>query len=245
MTALVVLEHRNLDEVVVITNEMVGNLGDYAAIGLRAGQRVTIEDLLYATMLPSAGDAAQALAIYTSGSIANFANVMNQKAKELGLKNTHFSNPVGMNEDNYSTAHDMAIILQAALKNKTFAKIFQTYRYQLKSVNLTAEKTFTKRPDIIGGKTGYTQLAGRCLASNSKLNGVNYILVTLGANPNSTEHLKDASRIYTYVKETYIEREILRTGDYLKTFAVTDSKQKTLEIRSKQDVHAILHKDMS
>ena len=244
MTALVVLEHRNLDEAVVITNEMVGNLGDYVAIGLRAGQRVTIEDLLYATMLPSAGDAAQALAISTSGSIANFANAMNQKAKELGLKNTHFSNPVGMNEDNYSTAHDMAIILQAALKNKTFAKIFQTYKYQLKSVNLTAEKTFTKRPDIIGGKTGYTQLAGRCLASNSKLNGVNYILVTLGANPNSTEHLKDASRIYTYVKETYIEREILRTGDYLKTFTVTDSKQKTLEIRSKQDVHVILHKDI-
>ena len=68
--------------------------------------------------------------------------------------------------------------------------------------------------------------------------------MTLGANPNSTEHLKDASRIYTYVKETYIEREILRTGDYLKTFTVTDSKQKTLEIRSKQDVRAILHKDI-
>ena len=118
MTALVVLEHRNLDESVVITNEMVGNLGDYVAIGLRAGQRVTIEDLLYATMLPSAGDAAQALAISTSGSIANFANAMNQKAKELDLKNTHFSNPVGMNEDNYSTDHDVAIILQAALKDR-------------------------------------------------------------------------------------------------------------------------------
>ena len=104
MTALITLEKRELTEKVTITSEMVSNLGDYVSIGLRVGQQVTIEDLLYATLLPSAGDAAQALAISTSGSIAGFAKIMNQKATELGLKNTHFSNPVGMNENNYSSA---------------------------------------------------------------------------------------------------------------------------------------------
>ena len=244
MTALVTLEKRQLNETVVITQEMVGNLGDYVAIGLRVGQSVTVEDLLYATMLPSAGDAAQALAISTSGSIADFAEAMNQKAKSLGLKKTHFSNPVGMNENNYSTAHDMSIVLQAALQNETFTKIFQTYQYQLKSVNLTAEKTFTKRADILGGKTGYTQLAGRCFASNAKLNGVNYALVTLNADPNSTEHIKDAERIYGYVKETYIEKDILQAGSLIKTLAVTDSKQKTLDLHAGQTVRVILHKDI-
>ena len=126
MTALVVLEKRQPNDVVTISRDMVSNLGDYVAIGLRAGQRVTVEELLYATMLPSAGDASQALAISTSGSIASFADAMNQKAEALGLKNTHFSNQVGMNGDNYSTAHDIAVILQAALQNEMFKTIFET-----------------------------------------------------------------------------------------------------------------------
>lgn len=244
MTALVVLEKRQPNDVVTISRDMVSNLGDYVAIGLQVGQRVTVEELLYATMLPSAGDASQALAISTSGSIASFADAMNQKAEALGLKNTHFSNPVGMNGDNYSTAHDIAVILQAALQNEMFKTIFETYDYQLKSVNLTAKKTFTKRADILGGKTGYTQLAGRCFASSSTLNGVDYILVTLGANPDSSEHIKDAERIYAYVKETYIEQKILQSDSLIKTLAVTDSEQKTLELRAKQDVRIILRKDI-
>ena len=220
MTALVTLEKRQLDEKVTITHDMVSNLGDYVAIGLKEGQQVSIEDLLYATLLPSAADAAQALAISTGGSISGFADMMNQKATELKLKNTHFSNPVGMNGNNYSTAADFAVILQAALKNKTFTTIFQSYEYKLKTVSLTAEKTFSKRPLILGGKTGYTQLAGRCLASNTNLNGVNYVLITLGANPDSLNHIKD-------------------------TVEVTDSDQKTLDLKAEKGAKAILRKELS
>lgn len=245
MTALITLEERQLTEKVTITWEMVGNLRDFVAIGLRVGQRATVEDLLYATLLPSAGDAAQALAISTSGSIAKFATKMNEKATELGMKNTHFSNPIGMNENNYSTAEDIAILLEAALKNETFTKIFQTYEHKLPSVGLTAIKTFKKHASFIGGKTGYTQLAGRCLASNANINGVNYIMVTLGAYPDSTNHLKDADKIYNYVKETYIEQVILKTGDLIKTVNVTDSEQKTLDLKAEQGAKAILRKDIS
>ena len=109
MTALVALEKRKLDETVSISRDMISDLRDYVTIGLQTGQQVTVEDLLYATLLPSAGDAAQALAISTGGSISGFAEMMNQKAAELKLKNTHFSNPVGMNENNYSTAEDFGI----------------------------------------------------------------------------------------------------------------------------------------
>ena len=117
MAALVVLEERRLDEQVTITLPMSSNTYDYVTIGLRVGQTVPLEDLLYALMLPSAADAAQALAISTSGSIAGFAAKMNARAAALGLKQTHFSNPTGMDYDNYSSAADMAVITQAALKN--------------------------------------------------------------------------------------------------------------------------------
>ena len=245
MTALVALEKRKLDETVSISRDMISDLRDYVTIGLQTGQQVTVEDLLYATLLPSAGDAAQALAISTGGSMSGLAEMMNQKAAELKLKNTHFSNPVGMNENNYSTAEDFAIILQEALKNQTFAKIFETYDYKLKSVNLTAEKTFSKRDLIIGGKTGYTELAGRCLASNTKLNGVNYILITLGANPESLNHIKDTEKIYQYVKDTYIEQEILQKDEIVKTVAVTDSKRKSLGLKAEEGAKAVLHKELN
>ena len=245
MTALITLEERQLDEKVTITPAMVNGLGDYVAIGLRVGQNATVEDLLYATLLPSAGDAAQALAISISGSIEEFADKMNERAAELGMKNTHSSNPVGMNENNYSTAKDMSILLKTALKNETFTKIFQTYEHKLPSVGLTATKTFSKRASFLGGKTGYTQLAGRCLASNANINGVNYAMVTLGANPDSTNHLKDADKIYNYVKETYIEQEILKEGDLIKTLKVTDSDQKTLDLKAEQGAKVILHKDIT
>ena len=245
MTALVTLEKRQLDEKVTITRDMVSNLGDYVAIGLKEGQQVSVEDLLYATLLPSAGDAAQALAISTGGSIDGFANMMNKKAVELKLKNTHFSNPVGMNENNYSTAADFAVILQAALKNKTFKTIFQSYEYKLKTVSLTVEKTFSKRALILGGKTGYTQLAGRCLASDTYLNGVNYVLITLGANPDSLNHIKDTEKVYQYVKDTYIEQEILKEDDLIRTVAVTDSDQKTLDLKAEKGVKAVLNKELS
>ena len=167
MTAMVVLEQRNLDEEVTITAEMLEGLEEFSVIGLREGQVATVEDLLYALMLPSAGDAAQALAISTSGTIEEFAKLMNREAANLGMTGTHFSNPVGFDwwegagasegtggeadetevlEEveirNYSTARDVAKMLGAALQNERFREIFGTYERELPSVGLVARKTF-------------------------------------------------------------------------------------------------------
>lgn len=170
MTSMVVLEQRNLDEEVTITAEMLEGLEEFSVIGLREGQVATVEDLLYALMLPSAGDAAQALAISTSGTISAFAELMNREAENLGMTGTHFSNPVGFDwwevagaseemggeaeasgraevlEEaeirNYSTARDVAKMLGAALQNERFREIFETYERELPSVGLVARKTF-------------------------------------------------------------------------------------------------------
>lgn len=143
MTALIAVEQRELDEIVEITPEMLQGLEEFAVIGLMMGQKISVEELLYATMLPSAGDAAQALAISTSGSIEEFAKLMNQKATELGMTNTHFSNPVGFDEDNYSTPRDMMILVKAAVQNPVFRKFFETFEADLPSISKKSDKNFS------------------------------------------------------------------------------------------------------
>lgn len=173
MTALLTLENRDLKEEVAITAEMLQGLEEFAVIGLQAGQTATVEDLLYATMLPSAGDAAQVLAVSMSGSVAAFAEQMNVKAEMLGMQNTHFSNPVGFDEENCSTPEDMVILLREALKNQDFIRIFESFEQNLPSMEKLAQKTFAKTTYIKGGKTGFTNAAGRCLASTAEIEGRN------------------------------------------------------------------------
>ncbi len=165
MTALVTLEHRQLDENVTITTPMLENLEEFATIDLEVGDIVSVEELLYATLLPSAGDAAQALAISTSGSVTAFAELMNARAEELRMQNNHFSNPVGLDNNNYSTPRDIATLLRAALQNPTFREMFTTFERPLPSLGLTVYKTFSRSAYLQGGKTGFTNATGRCLAS--------------------------------------------------------------------------------
>lgn len=238
MTALVTLERRQLDEMVEITPAMLQGLEEFAIIGLQAGQKVTVEDLLYATMLPSAGDAAQALAISTSGTIAEFAELMNQKAAELGMQQTHFSNPVGFDEENYSTAQDIAILLRAALQNPTFVRIFETFETELPTLGRTATKTFAPQNYIRGGKTGFTNLAGRCLASTAEVEGTEYILVSIGAE--AGKNVADANKIYNYVAEHYEPQQILAEGTVLMNLPVQQSKTKSLQLTAPQNVTVAL-----
>ena len=240
MTALVVLEERKLDERVTITLPMVSNTYDYVTIGLRVGQTVTVEDLLYALMLPSAADAAQALAISTSGSIAGFAAKMNAKAAALGLKQTHFSNPTGMDYDNYSSAADMAVITQEALKNPKFVEIFNSYSHEVAGTGLTAKKTFAKRPHIQGGKTGYTEQAGRCLASTASIEGTDYLLVSLGARKSTSAHLEDAEKVYTFIEEQYEPQVLLAPGMIAQNLPVNDSPQKSVNVYAETEIGDLL-----
>lgn len=241
MTALVTLEQRQLEEKVLITSEMLQGLEEFAKVGLRVGQEVTIEDLLYATLLPSAGDAAQALAISTAGSIAEFADLMNARAEEIGLENTHFSNPVGMDEDNYSTVRDVAKLLQEALKNPDFVQMFETFERELPSMGLTVKKTFNPVKYIKGGKTGFTNDAGRCLASTAEVEGAEYILVTTGAELG--KNVTDAVKVYSAVETEYEPMRLADEGEWLVRIPVKGSPVEIMEIRADQEIRAALQNE--
>lgn len=259
MTAYVVLELRNLDEEVVITEEMLGGLEEFAVAGLRAGQQTTVEELLYALMLPSAGDAAQALALSTSGSIEEFVRLMNREAANLGMTHTQFSNPVGFDAgvrsgdhegaQNYSTARDIAKLLRVALQNGRFRTIFESFEKELPRLGMTVRKTFSEVEYMKGGKSGYTNAAGRALASTAEIEGVEYILVTLGApafeasGAVAHEHLRDAERIYQMVEDEYGPVRLVTKGEELVRIPVEGSPVKELTWRAGSDFVAALPTD--
>lgn len=251
VTAITVIDNvEDLNEQVVITNDMLKGLDGYAKIGLKDGDKLSYLDLLYALMLPSAADAAQALAIQTSGSIEEFSNLMNQKVSEIGVTNSKFDNPIGKDsENNYSTAKDLSKILIYSLKNDIFKTIFNSNSYKIESLNKIVKKTITHYntdTSLIGGsKTGFTYEAGRCLASTTTLEGVDYLLITLGADINSEYHAIDTVNLYDYYSSNYGYITILSKEDLLKTIKVKNSKIKTYDILSKEDVELYLEKTIS
>ena len=248
VTAITVIENiEDLNEEVIITSEMLKGLDGYAKAGFKVGDKLTYLDLLYALMLPSAADAAQILAIQTSGSIEEFSNLMNQKVSEIGVTNSKFDNPIGKDsENNYSTAKDLSKILIYSLKNDTFKTIFNTNSYKIESLNKIVKKTITHYntdTSLIGGsKTGFTYEAGRCLASTTTLDGVDYLLITLGADINSEYHAIDTVNLYDYYSKTYGYIKILNKDQLIKTIKVKHSKTKTYDIKSIDDVELYLEK---
>ncbi|MEG0250641.1 MAG: serine hydrolase [Peptostreptococcus sp.] len=179
--------------------------------GFSPGERVSYKDLLYGAILPSGGEAAMSISYLVSGSEQGFVDIMNRKSDELGLKNTHFKNSTGLHsEDNYSTTNDMSFLISHALDNSLFREIYSSKRYSMKESNkhsegMTFRSTLFEKTDsnlILGGKTGYTTQAGNCLSTYSKINGVEYILVTMNANGKSSRDkiaVRDAENIYQVV----------------------------------------------
>lgn len=254
VTAITVIENTdNLDKEVTITKDMLNGLDGYAKVGFKAGDKLTYMELLYALMLPSAADAAQALAIDVSGSIEEFANLMNQKIEEIGVTNSKFDNPIGMDsENNYSTASDLAQILIYSLENETFKTLFNTNYYTINSINKKIEKTIVKNSSLYnldisiikGAKTGFTYEGGMCLASTTSIDGVDYLLITLGADVRTINNLKDTIKIYEYYSTNYGYINILNKNKLLKTIEVKNSKTKTYDILSKEDVELYLEKNI-
>lgn len=248
VTAITVIENiEDLNENVVITNEMLKDLDGYAKIGLKVGDKLSYLDLLYALMLPSAADAAQSLAISTGNSIEKFSDLMNQKVSEIGVTNSKFDNPIGKDsENNYSTAKDLSKILIYSLKNEIFKKIFNSNSYKIESINKTVKKTislYNTDTSLIGGsKTGFTYKAGRCLASTTTLESVDYLLVILGADINSEYHAIDTVNLYDYYSSNYAYVKILNKDQLIKTIKVKHSKIKTYDIKSKDDLELYLEK---
>lgn len=219
MTALVILDQfEDLDHTVTLPGEVFDCLSGSGAsmAGFLPDEQLTLRDLLYGCMLPSGADAAMGLACATAGSEENFAELMNDKAAELGMAHTHFKNATGLHDPgHYTTVMDMAVLLRAGVKNPDFRELFTTFYYQTEPTNrhpggVELSSTLSSLMDtpyqdgvtLLGGKTGYTEEAGLCLASLAEKGGREYIAVTAGApgsHETSPRHLEDAFRLYRLV----------------------------------------------
>lgn len=218
MTALVIIENYNLNEIVTISKR-ASNTGG-SRLGLKTGDKITVNDLLYGLMLRSGNDAAVALAEYASGSIEEFAKLMNQKAIELNLTNTHLVTPHGLDQDeHYTTAYELALLTNYALNNKTFATIVGTKNFTVTINGYPKELSNTNEllgnfNGIYGVKTGFTNGANRCLVTACKRDNKDIICVVLGADTkkfrtqDSVKLLNYSLNNFTYVDiNKIIEKE--------------------------------------
>lgn len=196
MTALILAEQKDLSKCVTVTKEMVTVEG--SSMGLKAGDSVSYRDLLYGMLLASGNDAANATAILLGGSLEGFAKMMNDKAKALGLKNTSFVTPSGLDDPNhYTTAYDLALLTFHALKNQAFSAACSSKSATLYYGNPPYKRSLTNHnkllesyEGLIGVKTGYTKKSGRCLVTAAKRDGVLIIAVTLNAPDDWNDHKK-------------------------------------------------------
>ena len=210
MTALLVLENCDLYEKVVIPEKCTGIEG--SSMYLRVGESCTVEELLLGLMLSSGNDAACALAVHTSGSEEAFVAAMNARAAELGLSSTHFENPHGLPAEGHcSSARDLAVLMGEAMKNPDFRRITGTKSAEIHGVTLqNHNKLLWQCEGVIGGKTGYTRAAGRCLVSVCSREGMELVCVTL----NDRDDWEDHAALY---EEAFAVRKLwqIRAGEIL------------------------------
>ena len=238
MTCIIALENSNLNDIVTISKEADSIHG--STVGIKANTKISMQDLLYGLMLRSGNDCAIAIAEHISGNVEKFANLMNEKASSLGLTNTHFVTPHGLDDDNhYTTAYELAILTNYALKNPVFRKIVSTKNY---TMSISGEqKQLSNTNELLGNlngvygvKTGFTFNAGRCLVSCAKRNELDIIVVVLGANTKKIRTIDSRNLIeYSFNKfhyfDTYtiIEKNFM---EYKKYFENNYVLEKTTDI---------------
>ncbi|GFZ90217.1 peptidase M15 [Compostibacillus humi] len=219
MTAIVAIENlTNLQKEIQLTHYTFNGLysANASMAGFQPGEKVRAIDLLYGVMLRSGAEACIGLADHIAGSEQDFVTMMNQKAADLGMYNTHFENTTGLhNENHYTTVKDLAILLNYALQNETFREIFTASRHSTQPTNkhpegITFYSTMFEKlnnqniigGEILGGKTGYTDEAGLCLASLAKVGNQEYILITAGAKGDihsEQYNITDALAVYNSI----------------------------------------------
>lgn len=206
MTTIVILEKADLNEKVTVSAKAGGTGG--SRLGLKRGDKACVRDLLYGLMLRSGNDAAVALAEHVGGSVKGFAELMNEKAIELGLTNTHFVTPHGLDDANhYTTALELAKLTDYAMDNETFAKIVGTksttiyINNQSRQINNTNELLGVLN-GVVGVKTGFTNNAGRCLVTETKRNNMDIITIVLGADTKK-DRTKDSVNLIEYTFSKY------------------------------------------
>lgn len=254
LTALIVIENSDLDDMITCSKEAIYNVEAKSSnAGLSEGDTLSVRDCLYALLVNSANEAANALAEHVAGSMDAFADMMNEKARELGCTNSHFANPSGLNnEDHYTTARDMALIAKAAFDNPEFVDINATTYYKLPPTKQDTEglkmyahhKMMLKSqsvyyPGIIGGKTGYTTLAGNTLVTAAERDGMRLITVILkGTTP---AYYTDTSSLLDFGFKNF---KNLNADDYKTSFYTVDNDLTILGIDTDREPYLILENNL-
>ena len=214
MTAVVAIESGKLNDKVTIGNEINKSYG--SGIYIKEGEILTLRDLVYGLMLRSGNDAALAIANYVGGSIDNFVDLMNKKAKKLKMNNTTFNNPSGLDQDkgNYSTVYDMALLTSYAMKLDEYKKITSKKKYTLTTnkntyVWINKNKLLSLYKYTTGGKTGFTEIAKRTLVTTASKNKINLVVVTL----NDGNDWQDHQNLFEYGFNNYTNINLLKKGN--------------------------------
>ena len=237
LTAILVLENHSLDEKVTASYNAVMTIpSGYSTASIQIDEVLTVEQLLELLLVHSANDAANVLAEYTGGSIDSFVAMMNTKINELGLSDTHFTNPYGLQDNNhYTTAHDLAIIMQYCLKNDDFRKIAGQASCAIPSTNKSEPRKYSSTnelliagnsnyyPNLIAGKTGYTSEAGECLVSAAYNNNLELVGVIL----NSNNRFKDTRSLYNYGYTNFSIKNIVNEKDIITNVEVKNATKDT------------------
>lgn len=250
MTAVVLLENTNdLDKQIVLGDKHFAGLKELgvSVAGFYPGQKVTYRDLFYGILLPSGADAVQALALEIFGSNEALVEKMNEKATELGLENTHFLNPYGLDHsEHYSTVREVSYILKYALENETFKEMYTTRKYLTSDTNITLYSTIVEPLNVIGksasyikgSKTGFTYKAGRCLSSIAydSEDDVNYLLVTAGTTNIRHYPVIDAINIYESAFQEYSKKIIYKKDEVVKQIKTKYAKEKEANVKVSEDI---------
>lgn len=255
MTVLVAIENiSDLDDTVTITNSILNTVSwDASVAGLEVGDVVTYRDLLYATMLPSGADAANALAISIAGSIDGYVELMNAKADSLNLGDTHYENVTGLDEDNhYSSVNDVIKLLKYSLNNNTFREIYTTKSYTLTnglkvsaSINFYNKVMDLDTSLILGSKTGFTDDAGYCISIYFKSDDHDLVAVTLNATRVNDNYynVKDAVDIVDFVNDNFGYQTILNKNEAVTSIPVYYSNIDEYDVVTKDAVKVFLPDD--
>jgi len=251
MTVLLLLDNSDLDDVVTCGAEVDQFHSSSSLVGLDQNEKVTVKDLVYGCLLVSGNDAAAAVAVHVAGSESDFVDMMNEKAQSLGLDDTHFENPHGLqDEDHYSTAQDMANLARTALKNETIANAVATKEYTMPATNLSGTREFTNTNRLIaskteadekylyayatGVKTGSTPKAGNCLVASAKKNGAT-LIATIFNDPteNGTNRWSIAKTLFEYgfsLQDLGVDTSAIRNGDS-EVYSIIESKPLKVQVK--------------
>lgn len=242
MTALVAAESVLPEDTVRVADEAIGTEGSSAY--LKAGDVLTVEELLYALLLQSANDAAVALAYYVSGGVEEFAELMNGKAAELGLEDTSFENPHGLDgENHYTTAHDLAIIGAEVLQNEYLRAITSTYKKTFATEDrrrtyVNHNKLLKLYDGCVGMKTGFTKKSGRCLVGAAERDGVTLVSVTLDAPGDWSDH----KAMLDYGFDTLERVFLAEAGEFRYTLPVIGGESESLTVSNSRVAYKVVRR---